>query len=190
MPAIILSALQLLFLAVLAPALSWFIKKMKAASQNRVGPDLVQVYSDLLKLFRKNMVISETASWVFHVMPFVLFASTLAAASMLPVLGAHSLFGFTGGCDPLCLSPGLGPFLFDTCGIRYRYHIRRYGFKPGNGAFFARRTGASSRIFLFRFSRPHFVPGGDCFLFRFRISHSDAVFHEPCFWLVVNRNDC
>ena len=108
MPAIILSALQLLFLAVLAPALSWFIKKMKAASQNRVGPDLVQVYSDLLKLFRKNMVISETASWVFHVMPFVLFASTLAAASMLPVLGAHSLFGIRlirGICPPS--KPGL-----------------------------------------------------------------------------------
>jgi formate hydrogenlyase subunit 4 len=96
MPAIILSVFQILFLAMLAPALSWFIKKMKAASQSRVGPSLVQVYSDLLKLFRKNMTISETASWIFHAVPFVLFASTFAAVSMLPVLSTHSLFGFTG----------------------------------------------------------------------------------------------
>lgn len=96
MNALLLSIFQLLFLIVLAPAVSWFIKKMKAASQNRVGPGLVQVYSDLWKLFRKDMVISETASWIFHAMPFVLFAGVLAAASMVPVLWAHSLFGFAG----------------------------------------------------------------------------------------------
>ena len=93
---LLLSLFQLLFLIVLAPAVSWFIKKMKAASQNRVGPGLGQVYSDLWKLFRKDMVISETASWIFHAMPFVLFAGVLAAASMVPVLWTHSLFGFVG----------------------------------------------------------------------------------------------
>jgi len=93
---LLLSSLQLLFLIMLAPAVSWFIKKMKAASQNRVGPGLVQVYSDLWKLFRKDMVVSETASWIFHAMPFILFTSVLAAASMVPVLWAHSLFGFAG----------------------------------------------------------------------------------------------
>ncbi len=96
MPAIILSLFQVIFLMVLAPAVSWFIKRMKAASQNRRGPTLVQVYSDLGKLFRKDMVISETASWIFHLMPFVLFASTVAAALIVPVLGNHALLGFMG----------------------------------------------------------------------------------------------
>ena len=93
---LLIAALQLFGLALLAPALSWFIKRMKAASQNRVGPSLFQVYADLLKLFRKDMVISETASWIFHAMPFVLFASVMAAASMVPVLCRCSLFGFAG----------------------------------------------------------------------------------------------
>ncbi|HOG23346.1 MAG TPA: NADH-quinone oxidoreductase subunit H [Candidatus Omnitrophota bacterium] len=96
MSAIILSLFQVIFLMVLAPAVSWFIKRMKAASQNRRGPTLVQVYSDLGKLFRKDMVISETASWIFHLMPFVLFASTVAAALIVPVLGNHALLGFMG----------------------------------------------------------------------------------------------
>ncbi|OQA57953.1 MAG: Formate hydrogenlyase subunit 4 [Candidatus Omnitrophica bacterium ADurb.Bin277] len=96
MSAVLLSLFQVFFLMALAPAVSWFIKKMKAASQNRVGPSLIQAYADLWKLFRKDMVIPETASWIFHAMPWVLFASTLAAASMVPVLWTRSLFGFTG----------------------------------------------------------------------------------------------
>ncbi|MFA5159788.1 MAG: NADH-quinone oxidoreductase subunit H [Candidatus Omnitrophota bacterium] len=96
MTTLLLSLFQFLLLIVLAPAVNWFIRKMKAVSQNRVGPGLWQVYSDLWKLFRKDMVISETASWIFHAMPFVLFAGVLAAASMVPVLCTHSLFGFVG----------------------------------------------------------------------------------------------
>lgn len=96
MSAIIWPLFQVIFLMILAPAVSWFIKRVKAASQNRRGPSLGQVYSDLGKLFRKDMVISETASWIFHFMPFVLFASTLAAASIVPVLGTRALLGFAG----------------------------------------------------------------------------------------------
>ena len=96
MTLLLVSFFQFLLLIVLAPAVSWFIKKMKAASQNRIGPTLGQTYSDLWKLFRKDMVISETASWIFHAMPFILFAGVLAAASMVPVLWVHSLFGFVG----------------------------------------------------------------------------------------------
>ncbi len=93
---VLFSVFQVLFLMALAPSLSWFIKKMKAASQNRIGPSLFQVYADLWKLFRKQRVVSETASWIFHAMPFVLFSGILAAASMVPVLGTNSLFGFAG----------------------------------------------------------------------------------------------
>ena len=117
MPAILGSIFQLLFMAILAPALSWFIKKMKAASQNRVGSSLVQVYSDLWKLFRKDMVISETASWIFRAMPFVLFVSIFTAASMLPVLGVHSLFGFTGDVILFVYLLALGRFFLTLAAL-------------------------------------------------------------------------
>ena len=110
MTAILFSFFQALLLIALAPAVSWFIKKMKAASQNRVGPGLVQVYADLGKLFRKDMVISDTASWIFHAMPFILFASVLAAASMVPVLGTRSLSGFTGDVIVFVYLLALGRF--------------------------------------------------------------------------------
>lgn len=117
MKAILLQIFQLLLLILLAPAVSWFIKKMKAASQNRVGPSLIQVYADLLKLFRKGMVISETASWIFHAMPFILLTSILAAASMLPVLGAYSLFGFAGDAILFVYLLALGRFFLTLAAL-------------------------------------------------------------------------
>ncbi len=88
--------LQILVVLTLAPSVSWWIKKMKASSQNRIGPTLLQVYADLAKLFRKEMVISEHASWIFHAMPYVLFSSVLAAAALVPLFVNHSLLGFSG----------------------------------------------------------------------------------------------
>ncbi|MBU9888387.1 MAG: NADH-quinone oxidoreductase subunit H [Candidatus Omnitrophica bacterium] len=110
MTMILVSFVQCLLLIALAPSVSWFLKKIKAASQNRVGPGLAQVYGDLAKLFRKDMVISGTASWVFHAVPFVLLASTLAVASMVPVLGTGSLFGFAGDAILFAYLLALGRF--------------------------------------------------------------------------------
>lgn len=110
MTKIFLSILQLLLLVLLAPSVSWFIKKMKAASQNRVGPTLLQVYFDLLKLFQKGMVVSETASWIFHAMPYVLFGATLVAAAMTPVVWSGSFLGFMGDAILFVYLLALGRF--------------------------------------------------------------------------------
>jgi formate hydrogenlyase subunit 4 len=110
MTKVFLSLLQLLLVVLLAPSVSWFIKKMKATSQNRVGPTLLQVYFDLLKLFQKGMVVSETASWIFHAMPFVLFGATLVVAAMTPVIWPISLLGFMGDAILFVYLLALGRF--------------------------------------------------------------------------------
>ncbi|HOW59832.1 MAG TPA: NADH-quinone oxidoreductase subunit H [Candidatus Omnitrophota bacterium] len=117
MISIFFACAKVLFLMALAPLLSWFIKKMKAISQNRVGPSPVQVYTDLWKLFHKDMVISEAASWIFHAMPFVLFASVLSAASLTPVSGAVSLFGFTGDVIVFVYLLALGRFFLTLAAL-------------------------------------------------------------------------
>ena len=66
---LVLSILQIILILALAPSVSWWIKKIKASSQNRIGPALFQVYADLGKLFQKEMVISTQASWIFRAMP-------------------------------------------------------------------------------------------------------------------------
>ena len=110
MNAISVAIIQVLAALALAPAISWFIKKLKAASQNRVGPTLGQVYFDLIKLFRKEMVVSETASWVFHGMPFVLFASTVSALLLVPLFWGETVMGFSGDAVVLIYLLALGRF--------------------------------------------------------------------------------
>jgi len=43
-----------------------------------------QPYHNLVKLFAKEEVISESASWVFKIAPFVVLASSVSAAFMVP----------------------------------------------------------------------------------------------------------
>ena len=70
----------------LAPLPGGLIRKIKAFSQKRQGPPLLQEYRDLRKLFRKDVVLSERASWVFSAAPFVVFGASVAAAALVPLL--------------------------------------------------------------------------------------------------------
>jgi len=77
---------QFLIILLLSPLLQGFIKKLKARMQGRVGPGLLQPYYDLIRLFRKEMVLSRVASWIFKAAPFIVFVSTLTASMMVPVI--------------------------------------------------------------------------------------------------------
>ncbi len=82
---IVLILLQLLFFIVVAPFLSGLITKIKNRFRMRQGQSIFQPYYNLKKLFFKGEVVSETASWIFKVAPFVLLASTLTVALLVPV---------------------------------------------------------------------------------------------------------
>ena len=68
---------QTALLLLLAPLLSGLIKNWKAKLQNRRGPRIWQPYFDLVKFLRKDMVISEHASWIFTVAPYVVMLLVL-----------------------------------------------------------------------------------------------------------------
>src|SRR5688572_24637198 len=56
--------LQTILLLILSPLLSGIIKNWKARLQNRRGPRIWQPYLDVVKFLRKDMVVSEHASWI------------------------------------------------------------------------------------------------------------------------------
>jgi formate hydrogenlyase subunit 4 len=81
-----LSFLQLSLLLALAPGLNGLIKRMKAVLQGRKGPPLLQPYFDLVKLLRKDAVVSEHATAIFRWAPAVYAACFATAALLVPVL--------------------------------------------------------------------------------------------------------
>jgi formate hydrogenlyase subunit 4 len=71
------------------PLLLGVIGKTKAAFAGRVGAPYLQPYYDLIKLFRKGTVFSETTTWVFRAGPLVTLSATLIAVLLIP-LGRHA----------------------------------------------------------------------------------------------------
>lgn len=65
--------------------------------QFKRGPSIFQPYRDLWKLFHKDEVVSECASWIFRVTPYIAFVAPLFVAMLIPVLTSYTLFfGFMG----------------------------------------------------------------------------------------------
>ena len=108
--ALVSAVLQVVGLLAVAPLLRGSIKKMKATMQMRKGPPLLQGYYDLAKLFRKETVRSETASWVYVLGPRLYFAAAVAATMLVPVLVAASPLDGAGGILGLVGILALGRF--------------------------------------------------------------------------------
>ncbi len=54
--------------------------------QSKRGPSVFQPYRDLAKQLRKESAISENASWIFRVAPFVAFSCYLTVSVIVPVI--------------------------------------------------------------------------------------------------------
>ncbi len=109
--------LQILLLLLLAPLLSGCIKNWKARLQNRRGPRPWQVYLDIAKFLRKDMVISEHASWVFSFAPYVVFLSALLTGLMVPMVLIPAPLSLFGGVLAVVGLLALGRFFLALGGL-------------------------------------------------------------------------
>jgi formate hydrogenlyase subunit 4 len=92
----VIGIFQTLAIIVLAPLITGVMRKVKASSQKRVGSSIFQPYYDLLKLMRKDEVISDQSSWIFRFTPWVVFAATATAALFIPAFVSFTPFSIAG----------------------------------------------------------------------------------------------
>ena len=78
--------LNTLFILVLSPLILGLIKKIKALAQGRLGPPLLQIYYNLFKLIKKDIVYSQNASFIMKLAPYLNIGFLAAAAVMVPVV--------------------------------------------------------------------------------------------------------
>ncbi len=81
-----LELLQLLALAAIAPLFAGWVKMLKCWSQSRTSPGLLQPVRDLRKLFGKDVLLAENASWIFRFTPYLVFSTALLAGGIIPIL--------------------------------------------------------------------------------------------------------
>ena len=102
--------LQFVIIIIFSPLIQGIIKKFKAGLQGRVGAGILQPYYDIIRLLKKEMVLSSVTSWIFKVTPYIVFISTIVAAMMVPVIITKSSFSIMGDVIVLIYIFALGKF--------------------------------------------------------------------------------
>jgi formate hydrogenlyase subunit 4 len=108
---------QMLLVLLLAPPLTGFVRKLKARLLRRQGPPLLQPYRDLIRLMRKDVVLADNASWLFRVIPYIIFAVTWVAASLVPTFGSGLLFSWSADLIAIIALLGSARFFLALAGM-------------------------------------------------------------------------
>ena len=109
--------LQMLLVLLLSPLLTGLVRKVKARLLRRQGPPLLQPYRDLLRLMRKDVVLAENASWLFRAIPYIVFAGTWVAASLVPTFASGLLFSWSADLIALVALLGSARFFLALAGL-------------------------------------------------------------------------
>ena len=107
---VIYFVVQIFVIIMVAPLVNGIIKKVKAFTQKRKGAPILQMYFDLLKLLKKDSVVSDVSSWIFKVAPYIVFSTAVAAALLVPVTTLIAPVGYTGDIILLVYILALGRF--------------------------------------------------------------------------------
>jgi formate hydrogenlyase subunit 4 len=108
---------QMLLVLALAPLLTGFTRKVKARLLLRRGPPVMQPYRDLVRLMRKDVVLAENASWLFRVIPYLIFAATWVAASLVPTFRTGLLFSWSADLIAIVALLGSARFFLALAGL-------------------------------------------------------------------------
>jgi len=114
---LIVQGAQMFLVLALAPLLTGVVRKLKAYLLRRQGPPLLQPYRDLLRLMRKDVVLAENASWLFRVIPYVIFAVTWVAAALVPTFGNGLLFSWSADLIAIIALLGSARFALALAGM-------------------------------------------------------------------------
>jgi formate hydrogenlyase subunit 4 len=110
-------AAQMLLVLALAPLLTGFVRKVKARLLLRQGPPLIQPYRDLVRLLRKEVVLADNASWLFRAVPYLIFAATWVAASLVPTFATGLIFSWSADLIAIVALLGTARFFLALAGL-------------------------------------------------------------------------
>jgi formate hydrogenlyase subunit 4 len=111
------TGLQLVLLLLIAPLFSGIIQTLKARLQTRRGPGIFQSYRDIIKSFRKGMVIPETGSWIFSATPYIVFVTAALVGLMIPMTTTEAPLSLFGGVLAVVYLLALGRFFLALGGL-------------------------------------------------------------------------
>lgn len=102
--------LSVLLIILAATFFTGIIIRTKSIASGRKGPGIFQPIKDVVRLFKKGAVYSETTSFVFQIAPTIYFASVFVAMLVVPFGQSKGIISFNGDFIFFAYVLGLGKF--------------------------------------------------------------------------------
>lgn len=102
--------LSVLLIIVASVFFTGIIIRTKSLASGRKGPGIMQPVLDVIRLFRKGVVYSETSGFIFQVAPTIYFASVIMAMLVVPFGRSQGVLSFNGDFIFFAYVLGLGKF--------------------------------------------------------------------------------
>jgi len=88
--------LSLILIIIAAVFYTGVINRVKSIASGRKGPGIFQPLKDVVRLFKKGVVYSETTSFVFQIAPTIYFSSVVMAMLVVPFGQSKGIVSFSG----------------------------------------------------------------------------------------------
>ncbi len=88
--------LSLILILIAAAFFTGVIIRVKSMASGRKGPGILQPLFDVVRLFKKGVVYSETTSFVFKIAPTIYFSSVVMAMLVVPFGQSKGVLSFDG----------------------------------------------------------------------------------------------
>ncbi len=83
---ILTEILQVIIVIAVAPAFTGWVDMLKCWSQGRTSAGILQPYRNIAKLFVKDVVLANNASWIFRFTPYLVFGTAVVVGSVIPII--------------------------------------------------------------------------------------------------------
>ncbi len=83
---VFIEIVQIIALLGLSPVFIGWVRMLKCWTQGRSSASILQPYRDLAKLFSKDVILAENASWIFRFTPYLVFATAVLAGCIVPIV--------------------------------------------------------------------------------------------------------
>lgn len=77
---------QVITLLGISPLFIGWVRALKCWAQGRSSAGIFQPYRELAKLFSKDVVLAENASWIFRFTPYLVFGTAVLAGGIIPII--------------------------------------------------------------------------------------------------------
>jgi len=101
----------------LAPGFAGWIKVLKCRLQGRAAPGIIQPYRDIRRLFSKDVVLAENASWIFRFTPYLVFGVTVMIGGIIPLISVELPLASTADVIALVMLFGIIRFFTALAGM-------------------------------------------------------------------------